>query len=200
MFATATFVGSKLLQIRQQFLTISPRTFWWFVYAAFNRVDEERLREVGPDRICAEWILRNGGTISLADQPDDGSAEQLVTQYNSLPRHRRCQVSGIFARDIAIMNLGFDHLLGCKQVRTVVLDNCAYMENDSLAKLSYVRQSLRHLEIRSCPMVETSGLLTLRSLDRLKTLTVTDVRAVRNLSEIERRLKDSLPQCEFNFK
>lgn len=31
------------------------RDFFALLRAAFNRVDIQRLKEVGPDRLCAEW-------------------------------------------------------------------------------------------------------------------------------------------------
>lgn len=31
------------------------RNFFAYLRIAFNSVDQERLQEVGPDRLCAEW-------------------------------------------------------------------------------------------------------------------------------------------------
>lgn len=31
------------------------RSFFAILRVAFNRVDSQRLKEVGPDRLCAEW-------------------------------------------------------------------------------------------------------------------------------------------------
>lgn len=31
------------------------RSFFGYLRIAFNQVDESRLREIGPDRLCAEW-------------------------------------------------------------------------------------------------------------------------------------------------
>lgn len=31
------------------------RKFFAYLRIAFNKVDEHRLQEVGPDRLCAEW-------------------------------------------------------------------------------------------------------------------------------------------------
>lgn len=35
------------------------RNFFAYLRVAFNKVDEQRLEEVGPDRLCAEWYVIN---------------------------------------------------------------------------------------------------------------------------------------------
>lgn len=42
---------SSIRQINRQ----QERNFFGYLRIAFNRVDESRLKEVGPDRLCAEW-------------------------------------------------------------------------------------------------------------------------------------------------
>ncbi|XP_068633981.1 ATP synthase subunit s, mitochondrial isoform X2 [Battus philenor] len=43
------------------------RSFWEYVNMMFNKPDPERIKTVGPDRACAEWVLRNGGKVTWAD-------------------------------------------------------------------------------------------------------------------------------------
>lgn len=31
------------------------RSFFGLLRVAFNKVDKQRLQEIGPDRLCAEW-------------------------------------------------------------------------------------------------------------------------------------------------
>lgn len=176
------------------------RSFWWFVYNAFNSVDKERLAEVGPDRICAEWILRNGGSISLNANHYQKSPP-IIASYNALPHeYTRFHVNGIFANDIAIMNIGFEHLLGCEKIQKIILNGCQYLEDDALAKLLYVKDSLEFLQITSCHNIENTGLLTLKCLSKLKTLIVSDVPNVQNVNEVEKRLQSYLPNCQLQFK
>lgn len=33
------------------------RNFFAYLRIAFNKVDEQRLQQVGPDRLCAEWYV-----------------------------------------------------------------------------------------------------------------------------------------------
>lgn len=178
------------------------RSLWSFVYKAFNNVDKDRLDAVGPDRTCAEWILRNGGAVALINNNQDLKVlPSIVTNYNALPNeNKRFHLNGIFANGIGIMNIGFEHLLGCENIEKIILNDCHYIENDSLAKLSYVKNSLKFLQITSCHNIENTGLLTLKCLTNLKKLIIGDVPYVQNLPEIETRLQHYLPHCEINLK
>lgn len=46
------FVPNNLDQIVGKGQT---RNFFAYLRIAFNSVDQQRLQEVGPDRLCAEW-------------------------------------------------------------------------------------------------------------------------------------------------
>lgn len=53
-------MSSKLLRFIpknvDQFVgTGQTRNFFAYLRIAFNGVDQQRLQEVGPDRLCAEW-------------------------------------------------------------------------------------------------------------------------------------------------
>lgn len=172
------------------------RQFWQYVYVAFNRVDVDRKRFVSADRLCAEWILKNGGTVTFANRPD-----KVIDNYNFLPKDcNRLSLKSIDATNTAIMAIGFEHLYGCKEIEKIVLDNCQYMENEALTKLCSVKDSLRYLQITGCPNVESSGLLALGCLHRLRMLALADMPYVDNLTAIINRLQQKLPDCEFFIK
>lgn len=53
-------MSSKFLRfVRKDFDRIvgksQTRNFFAYLRVAFNGVDQQRLQEVGPDRLCAEW-------------------------------------------------------------------------------------------------------------------------------------------------
>lgn len=69
------------------------------------RVDQERIRSVGPDRACAEWLLRNGASVRWK-----GFSKHL-SDYNSLPSDEtRYYIQAIDATDSGITHVGFPHL------------------------------------------------------------------------------------------
>lgn len=71
----------------------------------FNKPDPERIRRVGPDRACAEWVLRNGGKVVWV-------GGQTLADYNMLPcdDHKVPKLAVIDATDASISHYGFSHL------------------------------------------------------------------------------------------
>lgn len=71
----------------------------------FNfRVDEFRLQKVGPDRCCAEWVLKNGGAVKFKVQ------DKIITDYNDLAPEDSSliwdQLIEIYAKGASLNNLG----------------------------------------------------------------------------------------------
>jgi len=71
-----------------------------------NRVDYERIKDVGPDRAASEWLLRCGATVRYHGQ------ERWQKDYNHLPTGPldKYKIQAIDATDSCIMRIGFDHL------------------------------------------------------------------------------------------
>lgn len=71
-----------------------------------NRVDHERIRDVGPDRAASEWLLRCGAMVRYHGQ------ERWQKDYNNLPTGPldKYKIQAIDATDSCIMSFGFDHL------------------------------------------------------------------------------------------
>lgn len=81
------------------------RNFWEYVNMMFNNPDLERIRKFGPDRACAEWVLRNGGAVVWANH-------QKQTDYNLLPSEEQgvTQLLEIDGTNSSISHYGFPHL------------------------------------------------------------------------------------------
>lgn len=74
-------------------------------FLSFVRVDGARIKEVGPDRACAEWLLRCGAAVKW-----DKGSEEWLKDYNSLPvGNYRLHITEIDATDSAVMHVGFPH-------------------------------------------------------------------------------------------
>lgn len=94
----------------------------WFI-AIWNKVDPERIKEVGPDRACAEWLLRCGAGIKWK------GAGTLLNDYNALPRgdFRRLKIQEIHAVNAAVMEEGFSHLRALTELKKVTMSDCKYV-------------------------------------------------------------------------
>lgn len=66
-----------------------------------------------------------------------------------------------FLIDLGIIFRSID---GCKYINDIKLVNCAYIGNEALSKLNYLRNSLKNLEISNCTNVTESGLNHLKQL------------------------------------
>eukprot|EP00069_Balaena_mysticetus_P008991 bmy_06171T0 len=82
------------------------RYFWGWLNAVFNKVDHERIRDVGPDRAASEWLLRCGAVVRYHGQ------ERWQKDYNHLPTGPldKYKIQAIDATDSCIMSIGFDHM------------------------------------------------------------------------------------------
>lgn len=168
------------------------RHLWPYVNIAFNRVDLQRLQDVGPDRTCAEWILKNGGAIRF-------ESSNLYAQYNSLPDEKSAvRLKEVDASNSSIMKIGFAHFKDCDKLEKIILHCCTHMENEALSDLDWAKKSLRHLQVSSCYNVRADGILMLKNLTQLQNLRLFDLPYVENLQGVVADLQKHLPKCKIN--
>ncbi|GAB1602595.1 ATP synthase subunit s, mitochondrial-like isoform X1 [Argonauta hians] len=176
-------------------VTQPNRHLWGWLYAIFNRVDADRVKTVGPDRACAEWILRSGGRIHWQ------GFSHVEKDYNSLPRSHftKYKVETIDATDTAVMNIGFYHLDGLKDLKRLILKNCYYIDDEALQLLAFVKDSLEHLEITSAGNVTQRGLNTLPALHKLRYLYLSNLPEIRSKKQCLQQLRSQMPHCDIHF-
>ncbi|XP_046337340.2 ATP synthase subunit s, mitochondrial-like [Haliotis rufescens] len=175
--------------------TVPSRCLWGWLNSVFNRVDEDRLKLVGPDRACAEWMLRCGGRVKWV------GLNHWEKDYNTLPASGfdKYKVEEIDGTKSAVMSLGFPHLSGLTHVNKIVLHDCRYLDDDALNYLPLVKDTLQHLQISSCGDITDRGLSPLSELVNLRKLILYDLPEVRNKSAVLERLKSSLSKCEIDY-
>lgn len=171
--------------------TLKSQQLWGYVAIAFNKVDPDRLKLVGPDRLCAEWVLKNGGAVKFIQGPSS-----FLRDYNSLPpESTRVQIKEIDGTDSSVMKLGFDHLKSCRHIDRVVLHNCKHLEEDGLTGLPHIKDTLTHLQVSSCHNLNGNGLMALKELTKLQTLLMFDLIGVKDLNKVVSELKKHLTGC-----
>lgn len=101
--------------------TTTKRSFYGWLNNIFNRVDQSRIDTVGPDRACAEWLLRCGASVKWVN------SSKFIKDYNSLPvgGGRGIKIEEVDATDSAIMEVGFPHFSGLTHFRKLTLNNCS---------------------------------------------------------------------------
>merc|ERR1712080_46948 len=167
---------------------VSHRSFYNWLIDVFNRRDESRLKEIGPDRAAAEWIIRNGGKIKFA------SSHSWMENYASLPggsRDTGHRLVGIDAQGVSLTNIGLMHLEGLTQLQDLNLSSCQHISD--LGYLKVVSESLQHLNIGNCPSIcDVSPLV---NLINLRSLVLTGTLGGDKRQEVIDNLTKRLPDC-----
>ncbi|XP_018334119.1 ATP synthase subunit s, mitochondrial-like [Agrilus planipennis] len=170
------------------------RYFWAWLNISFNKLDEDRLKEFGPDRTCAEWILRNGGAVRLCDNPE------ILNDYNKIPPEgNNICIQEVDASNSSIMHVGFVHFKNCRNIEKLILHRCGYLENIALGMLHPIKESLMYLQVSSCYNISDSGLIKLEILTRLEQLILRDLPFVKKREVVLEHLKKALPKCKIEF-
>lgn len=184
-----------VLRSSSRLIKINPKSnFFTFIEKTFNGVNSERLKMVGPDRLCAEWILSNGGVIEYRNPLD-----RVVTvyNYNSLPSLRHpMRLVAIIANDCPIISNGFMHLIRCDFIEYIRMHKCEKIENRALRYLFYVRHSLTNLEVSSCHNIEDNGIKSLKVLRKLEKLVIYDLPYVEHMDDLSKFLQSKLAKCK----
>lgn len=171
----------------------SYRHFFGYFRIAFNTVDADRLQKVGPDRLCAEWLLKNGGAVSFA-------GKSMHKDYNTLPNeNHREHIQSVDATESTIMAIGFEHFRNCAKIDKIILHKCKHMENEALQQLILLKDTLKHLQVSECYNVMDSGLMSLGQLKNLDKLTIFGVPYVKDIKTVEAELRANLPNCQMDI-
>lgn len=188
-------VAIQVLNHRPQInIQNQSKNFWAWLNIIFNKVDHDRLKTVGPERLCAEWLLKNGACIKYLN------SSRLVCDYNSLPVvGTKFAIKEIEAVGASIFDIGFDHFHNCDHIETIKFQGCSYLTDEALKKLSVLHGSLRNLEIAKCYNMTDEGLLSLKSLDKLEHLMISELPYVKNMDAVKIELNSKLPNCKIEF-
>lgn len=187
--------SSGLLAVTNHCRKAPKRGFFYWLTIIFNRVDNERIQSVGPDRACAEWLLRNGASVRWK-----GFSEHL-TNYNNLPSEEtRHYIQAVDATDSGISHIGFPHFVGCRYIDEIKLIRCFYLYNNALPRLSVLKDTLTTLEINDCTSITDEGLRSLKALKNLKTLKLAGMPYLEDKPLLRKELAEALPDCKIELK
>jgi len=174
----------------------SKRTQFGFLDAAWNKVDPNRIKEVGAEKAAAEWLMRCGAAIKWQ------GGKEFVTDYNQMEFSAgpNFKIQGIDGSGSCITADGFGYLQGLSGVKSVKLNRTHNVDNLALNRLSSIGDTLEDLEVSSCGNVTDSGVKQLGNLKKLKKLTLFDLPGVQKPDDCLSSLKSDLPSCQIDFE
>ena len=113
-------MSSPIFSVLKNVSNKNSRNLFSWLHPFFNKVDRNRIKEVGPDRACAEWLLKNGASVKWSN------SDKFLKDYNSLPvtANRNLKIQEVDATDSSIMNIGFPYFQGLSRFDTLKLINC----------------------------------------------------------------------------
>ncbi|KAG7205313.1 hypothetical protein KM043_007317 [Ampulex compressa] len=191
----ATSLLSRLLSTTTHRNELQSRSLFYWLTPIFNKVDYDRIKKLGPDRVCAEWLLKNGAYVRWK-----GSIKHL-DDYNALPAEGSYHyLQAVDATNAGITYVGFPHFEGCKHIEEIKFAQCKYIDNRAMSLLPILKDTLTHLEVVNCKAVTDAGLRELKALKKLKVLKLGGLEYVENRKLVEEELGDALPGCTIEFK
>ncbi|XP_047990609.1 ATP synthase subunit s, mitochondrial [Leguminivora glycinivorella] len=171
--------------------TNQVRCFWEYVNMMFNKPDAERIKLVGPDRACAEWVLRNGGSVEWV-------GGQKLADYNLLPANDRPvpKLAVIDGTDSSISHYGFAHLIGCTKLYKIILHKSSYIDDRALKGLSHGKDSLTQVQVSDIDDVSDAGVKNLKDCHKLQNIVLFNLKNVNDMEECIQYLASQLPNCK----
>uniref|UniRef100_A0A915HUR0 ATP synthase subunit s, mitochondrial n=2 Tax=Romanomermis culicivorax TaxID=13658 RepID=A0A915HUR0_ROMCU len=150
---------------------------------------------MGPDRACAEWVIRCGGSIRWSRS--DELSKEFKSICNKIPG--KDYLTAIEATDACVNANGMKHLQNVGKLEYLKFDRCFELNNKALQYLSIAKDSLKQVEIYSC-LFSDAGLLHLKDLRKLRILKMGDLPNAVNIDETIEELKSCLPNCDVTYK
>lgn len=174
---------------------VPKRSFFYWLSIIFNRVDTDKIKDVGPNQACAEWLISNGASVKWK------CAHVYTSNYDDIIKERSGHaIEAVDATDSGISHVGFPYFEGCKHIKELKLVHCEYIDDRAIPLLSLLKDSLNTLEILRCPFVTAEGLESLKDLKNLRSLKITGEPYIKNTENIKTMLSKDLPDCTIEFQ
>ncbi|KAI4503427.1 hypothetical protein M0802_001649 [Mischocyttarus mexicanus] len=181
-------LNARFISSLKQENKLHQRSLFYWLTVIFNSVSDERIKEVGPDRACAEWLLKNGAYVKWKNSPN------YLKDYNVLIEQKESNyIQSVEAVNAGITHVGFPYFENCNHIEEIKLISCRYICNRAMLMLSCLKDSLTHLEVIDCPSVTDEGLYKLGKLENLKKLKLEGLKYVENPNDVKKQLKQCLP-------
>ncbi|UXI16902.1 Calcium-binding mitochondrial carrier protein [Sarcoptes scabiei] len=161
-------------------------------------VDDDKIRDLGPERAAAEWLIRNGAKVVWSKRPDQLSNDYdaIVNDDTDERKYEKDTIIAIDATGSSINHVGFPYLKNLKNLRKIIFNETEFLDNQALKLLKEFQIDLKHLEIIKCFDITDGGILFLKDLRSLEFLKLEQLDSVKNRQYCYDILKNSLDSCK----
>ncbi|CAF3300019.1 unnamed protein product [Rotaria socialis] len=187
---------TKILSQRSSFSPlIFHRQFWNSLNIVWNKYDRKRVQEIGPDRACAEWLVRCGGSVRFKNWGTFSS------HFNTIPAgaSNQFKIEEIRAINASITSEGFAYLDGLSDLKKIHLEKCDQICDSSIARCNKVKDSLESIELIDLAQISENGLAYLAGLKNLKHIVLARLSSIKHRDAILKLLTNELPRCTINY-
>jgi len=183
-----TIATTCTLMSKRKFFPMPTNWYSW-LRDIFNKKDTDRLKKIGPDRACGEWIVRNGGRVKFLNH------SSYTEKYGFLPqgdRNTGHKVVAVDAMGVEITERGLDHLEGLTELEMLKLNGCTQIY--SLRCLKHVSNTIKYLDIGNCTNItDISPALQCSSLE---VMVLTNSLHTKDRHTQIDNMKNGLPKCK----
>ncbi|CAF2637602.1 unnamed protein product [Rotaria sp. Silwood2] len=172
------------------------RQFWSWLNFVWNKYDRKRVQEIGPDRACAEWLLRCSGSVRFKNW------NSITSDYNAIPSGgapEQCKIEEIRAIKACITSDGFAYLDGLTDLKKIHLEKCDQVGDGSIIRFKKVNNTLESIALIDLVQISENGLGNLTDLKNLKQIILARLPGIKNREGIIKLLHNELPKCTVNY-
>ncbi|KAL5234108.1 hypothetical protein ACI65C_001518 [Semiaphis heraclei] len=159
-----------------------------------GNLDDDRIKEIGPNLACAEWLMKNGAKIKWK------GCKEYVSHYDCLPNTtsthlKQFKIEHVYAgKEASISHIGFKYFKDCHNISNMEFDGCSSIDNEALDELIILKDYLKCLKINDCKNVSDQGIMSLEQLKALKYLELKNVKCLIKPERMIGLLKTKLPE------
>ncbi|KAL1236306.1 ATP synthase subunit s [Trichinella pseudospiralis] len=146
-----------------------------FIDNYYNRYNKNRVKQLGCQRCCAEWLIRCAAIFRVS-----GSSEFVSSKRQLLQLSEPFEIEEVDGSDSCISTPGLDYFQGVNTIKTLRLSYCSWIDDDSLYKVAFhLKDCLNAIEIVDCGCISGVGLLYLQNMTKLRNIVIRDLPMVK---------------------
>lgn len=160
-------------------------TVYKWIDNLFNGIDRSRVKQLGADRVAAEFVLRMDGKLRI------GGKEEWIRLESELPEKGKVKVEEIDLSSTALSDAGMQHFNELEHLKSVSVADCGDVDDEAIN--FFLPLPLEKINVSGCNFT-SHKLKELGTIGTLQHVTMKRMPLLegRDIADIEKALKDRL--------